>query len=82
MNPIIDLLIAWQIGALLIVTVLAVFYLQWTRARLAAFLLVAAVAFGLQVMAVLPLLQSDAKRAVVAEKTEWTTDMRQGWSLR
>lgn len=82
MTPIVDFFIVWQVVALLVVTVLAIVSFQWTRGRLAALLLVGTVAVLLQFMAVMPLLKGDPKAAVVAEKTEWTTDMRQGWSLR
>jgi hypothetical protein len=83
MNPIVDFFIVWHVAALLVVAVLAIVSFQWTRGRLAALLLVGTVAVLLQLMTVMPLmLAGDAKPAVVAEKTEWTTDMRQGWSLR
>ncbi len=83
MTPIVDIFIVWQVVALLVVTVLAIVSFQWTRGRLAALLLVGTVAVLLQFMTVMPLLLTgDPKPAVVAEKAEWTTDMRQGWSLR
>jgi hypothetical protein len=45
--------------------------------------MIGTVAVLLQFMTVMPLLLTgDPKPAVVAEKAEWTTDMRQGWSLR
>lgn len=73
MSPIVDFLIAWQVAALLAAIVLAASCVRVTCGHVVAVVLVCTVAFF-----AMPHPKGDPKPVAVAE---WTTDMRQGWSM-